>query len=450
MSVWSVIGHRRCAGPAGRRRGSAVTSSATGTRSPRAVGQVQVARAVVQRRHARRDVLPQVAARGDGPLRRQRRRRRRSTAWPDGGQQRVAGRQLAAGERAAGPGQPDRVLGQPRMGGAEGREPGLERLPGGLDRFARAGRRSDPPRPAGRAPSWPSRRPARGRSRCRTGTARPRSAGRRPAGARPRSPAARRARGRTVSTALTPWSRIAACAAGPVTSSRKVSAPALAVTTACALGSGMTQTSPRWPRRRVAHAPRPPSSSPTTPWIASGRTRSTPAARIAASAPRDATTPAFMSQAPRPCTAPSAMRGTNGSPSHCARSPGGTTSVCPESTSAGTPSSAAGTVPTTPHASVRSTSWPGASASVAAACRSIGHVSTSQSSSSSQPASRCWTSLSAGGAADRGDGDHPAQPVDQPLLVDGVESPGLRAGQVGHGRSLARASARPPRSGALA
>ena len=43
----------------------------------------------------------------------------------------------------------------------------------------------------------------------------------------------------------------------------------------------------------------------------------------------------------------------------------------PARTSAGVPSWAAGTVPTTPHASERSTSWPGASGADAASARSI-------------------------------------------------------------------------------
>ena len=102
-----------------------------------------------------------------------------------------------------------------------------------------------------------------------------------------------------------------------------------------------------------------------------------------------------MSHAPRPCTAPSAIRGTNGSPSQSDRSPGGTTSVWPDRTRAGRPSSAEGTVPTTPHASLRSTSWPGAPASVAAAARSIGQASTAQPRSCSHSARRCCTSLSA-------------------------------------------------------
>ena len=195
-----------------------------------------------------------------------------------------------------------------------------------------------------------------------------------------------------------------------------------------------TRPGRRPPRRRRRGSPAAGRGRPRLPGSRPGR-------------PADATTPAFMSHAPRPCTAPSAMRGTNGSPSHSARSPGGTTSVCPESTSAGTPSSAAGTVPTTPHASVRTTSWPGASGSVAAACRSIGQR-VDVAVEFLQPAGQQVLDLALGrGAADRGDGDHPAQPVDQPFLVDGVESPRLCAGQVGHGRSLARHLRGPAGSG---
>ena len=85
----------------------------------------------------------------------------------------MPGGQLAAGERAAGPGEPDRVLGQPRVPGADLGQPGLERLLRGVDRLAQRGRRSGPRRPAGRAPSSPSRRPAPARSRARRGSGRP-------------------------------------------------------------------------------------------------------------------------------------------------------------------------------------------------------------------------------------------------------------------------------------
>lgn len=156
----------------------------------------------------------------------------------------------------------------------------------------------------------------------------------------------------------------------------------------------MTQASPVWPRRRVPKAPIPPSSSPTTKWPATLPRSRTPEARMAASAATLATTPAFMSQAPRPCTTSPRTLGTKGAPAHCARSPGGTTSTWPWRIMVG-PSSAPGSVATSPHASSRGTSMPGKPGSLRRAGRSIDHRSMSRPDRPRSRARRCCSSDSA-------------------------------------------------------
>ena len=197
------------------------------------------------------------------------------------------------------------------------------------------------------------------------------------------------------SIALTPQDRVEPCVASPGTSSRKVNAPALAGTISPAVGSGITHASPRCPRRRVANAPTPPSSSPITVCTASGRRSVTPDRRSAATAPSIAATPPFMSQAPRACRTPSTTADPNGSlPGHRSQSPGGTTSTCPHRTSAGSVPSTP-EVPTQPQASSRSTSIPGKSGSARSSARSNRQWSTAMSSSPSRPAHQCCTSCSA-------------------------------------------------------
>ena len=106
--------------------------------------------------------------------------------------------------------------------------------------------------------------------------------------------------GRNASKALTPSVRMLPCADRPATSIRNVSAPAVAVMILALVGSVITAASPMCPRRSVANAPSPPSSSPTTKCRASGRSSRTPAERSVRSTARLAAAPAFMSQAPRP------------------------------------------------------------------------------------------------------------------------------------------------------
>ncbi len=195
------------------------------------------------------------------------------------------------------------------------------------------------------------------------------------------------------SIALTPRLRVEPCVASPGTSSRKVSDPALAGITDPAVGSAIRHASPPCPRRSVANVPAPPSSSPITVCTASGFRNRMPAATIAATAPRIAATPPFMSHVPRPHITPSSTRAENGSPpGHTP--PGGTTSTCPLRISPGVPSPPS--TPTHPHASSRATSMPGNSGSALNARRSIGQLSTIRPSAESRCAHHACTSLSAG------------------------------------------------------
>ena len=101
-----------------------------------------------------------------------------------------------------------------------------------------------------------------------------------------------------------------------------------------------------------------------------------------------------MSQAPRPCTVVSVTSPSNGpGPCHAPRSPGGTTSTCALSIKDGPPSRPLRR-PTTPQASLRSTSTPGKSGSVRRSATGSCQVSTSRSCRVSREASRCWISIS--------------------------------------------------------
>src|SRR5689334_10547139 len=107
-----------------------------------------------------------------------------------------------------------------------------------------------------------------------------------------------------------------------------------------------------------------------------------------------ATSPAFMSHAPRPWTVLAVTRPPNGgSPAHVAGSPVGTTSTCALSSNDG-PASRPGSLPTTPHASRRSTSTPGKSGSASVASSGICHASTSMPISAIRVANTCWTAFS--------------------------------------------------------
>src|SRR6185312_3198692 len=81
------------------------------------------------------------------------------------------------------------------------------------------------------------------------------------------------------------------------------------------------------------------------------------------------------------------------SPPHVAGSPVGTTSMCALSSKDG-PLSRPGSLPTTPHASRRSTSTPGKSGSASVASSGICHASTSMPISAIRAANRCWTVFS--------------------------------------------------------
>ena len=239
----------------------------------------------------------------------------------------------------------------------------------------------------------------------------------------------RRARctGQNASSADTPSCRVLPCAARPATSMRKVRAPAFAVMSRPLVGSVMTATSPRCPRRSVANAPRPPSSSLTTLCSASRRSVRTPERCSARATARLTAIPAFMSQAPRPCSTPLVMLAEKGCASgQLETSPTGTTSTCPWSTSAGPPSPDA--VPTTPCPSSRGASLPGKSGSARSSSRSSAQTSTSSPASSSQPATRVLQVALGVGA---GDARHPHQldeRGDELVLVEGVEHAALRGG----------------------
>src|SRR5690606_36535859 len=200
--------------------------------------------------------------------------------------------------------------------------------------------------------------------------------------------------GQNTSIALTPSRRAPPCAARPAISIRKVSAPAFAVITRPPVGSVITAASAVWPLARVPNAPSPPSSSLTTQCTANGLVSLTPARWTARATATLATRPAFMSQAPLPCSTSPLMRAENGSlPSHLARSPTGTTSTCPCSASAGTPSPPV--TPTTPYPSTRGASVPGNPSRCLRSSRSSFHTSTSMPDSVSRRAKRCCSSDSA-------------------------------------------------------
>ena len=103
------------------------------------------------------------------------------------------------------------------------------------------------------------------RSRCEKSSARRRSA--RPPARRGRPGPAAAGPPRSRPGCVEPW------VARPSIEIRKVSEPPLAGTTAPSVGSAMTQADARCPRRRVAKAPSPPSSSALTACTASGRAR---------------------------------------------------------------------------------------------------------------------------------------------------------------------------------
>ena len=288
-----------------------------GQRHPlvRRVREHGVAGAVVQRRDAaapassRRSQpygapqLPGVPPAGDGVVR---------GGHPVG--QVAVGGQPAGRELPAPPLDRRRVVAQPRVGGAAPRPP-RARARRGRPRPARPARRRAGPRPPAGPARWtPSRRPAPGRS----------TAGRpSPSGAisgstsRLRSASSRcsaASSGTSFSTALTPSVRREACVARPGTRSRKVRAPALAVTRSSPVGSGTTQAS-----ARPAAAQRGEGAEPA---VLLARRRRPAAGRRAAgrrtgvrrdTAAIAATSPAFMSQAPRPCSSPSTTRPENGS-----------------------------------------------------------------------------------------------------------------------------------------
>ena len=159
----------------------------------------------------------------------------------------------------------------------------------------------------------------------------------------------------------------------------------------------------------------------------------------AASAASAAATPPFMSQAPRPWSAPSMMRGTNGSPSQSARSPGGTTR-CAGQDQRRLPVLGAGQ-------GADDAPRLGAFDLLARCVGRGGRLvqvdlpPVDVAAEIVEPAGQHVLHLAlGGGAADRGDRDEPGQPVDHPRLVDGFQRPGLGVGQVGHGRSVARAA----------
>ncbi len=160
------------------------------------------------------------------------------------------------------------------------------------------------------------------------------------------------------------------------------------------VGSVMTQASPVWPRSRVPNAPSPPSSSLTTKWADTRPSSLAPAFRTAARAARTATTPAFASQAPLACTTSPLTRGRNGSLSHRARSPGGTTSTWLWRIRDG-PSPGCRVSPTRPHASVRGASPPGKRGCARSSFRFMDQRSTSRSSRSRCRARTCCNSDSA-------------------------------------------------------
>ncbi len=191
---------------------------------------------------------------------------------------------------------------------------------------------------------------------------------------------------------LRPCQRRAPWAALPGTRMRNVKQPALALTIAPAVGSGISAEL-RGARCSVARSrsrsnvPAPPSSSALTRATTTSPGSREPQRASAAAAMHMAATPDFMSLAPRPCSTPSRHRGLKS-----AASGAGTTSVWPRrSRSPALPSPV--TRPTTRTRESRGTSMPGkpgASASMVTSC-----ASTSRPSRRSQPAAHHWTSASA-------------------------------------------------------
>ena len=208
------LGHRtpqlRRASSANAR--AAVDTSATGTRSLRAVGEVQVAGAVVQRRDARRRRTAAGRCRPAGRAPAAARRRRRRPPARTVGQQRAT-RRAAAPLANAPPVQVSRTGWSASQGsaGADGVPAGPRRPPWRVvDRLAEphaVAALGD--QPVGHR-AGPVAGLRRGRSTARRGSGRRRTAGRRRAGAPPRTRAGRRARAANSSTALTPWSRMRA------------------------------------------------------------------------------------------------------------------------------------------------------------------------------------------------------------------------------------------------
>ena len=130
--------------------------------------------------------------------------------------------------------------------------------------------------------------------------------------------------------------RVEPWVARPSIEIRKVSEPPLAGTTAPSVGSAMTQADARCPRRRVAKAPSPPSSSALTACTASGRA-GFPRCGDGADCTEHRGEPTLHVAGAAAMAVPSSTRSSYGpATGHCDRSPGGTTSVCPHKASAGT------------------------------------------------------------------------------------------------------------------